>query len=186
MSNYVDTITVGGTDYPVNIPNGVKFRNPTSITPETNPVIRKNDLAQSLSSNPDVPPSSNAVKMVTDALSSDLSNYSFTAPTSYTGSKCSIYQNSHYTQSYIQRLGRFVYVNITVECNTSFTGSNPICSLPAPRDFTTLNIPQWGCWDGSQYNVESVLQSGILYMYNGVQGRKYTLNTMYIANDIPS
>lgn len=74
MSNYVDTITVGGTDYPVNIPNGVKFRNPTSITPETNPVIRKNDLAQSLSSNPDVPPSSNAVKTVTDALSSDLAS----------------------------------------------------------------------------------------------------------------
>ena len=74
MNDYVDTVTVGGTDYPVNIPNGVKFRNPTSITPETNPVIRKNDLIQTLNTSQTAPPSSNAVKTVTDALSSQLTN----------------------------------------------------------------------------------------------------------------
>ena len=56
--------------------NNVTFRDPSSITPDTNPVIRKNDLAQSLSTSQAVPPSSNAVKTVTDALSSDkLNNY---------------------------------------------------------------------------------------------------------------
>ena len=51
------------------IENVVKFRSPTSITTETNPIIRKSDLVQSLSTSQDVPPSSNAVKTVTDTIS---------------------------------------------------------------------------------------------------------------------
>ena len=41
---------------------GVKFRDPTSITTESNPIIRKGDLTQTITTSQDVPPSSNAVK----------------------------------------------------------------------------------------------------------------------------
>ena len=69
MSNYVDQVQVGGTDYPIKVPNGVTYRNPSAMTPSTNPLIRRNDLVQTLSNDEDNPPSSKAVKTVTDGLS---------------------------------------------------------------------------------------------------------------------
>jgi hypothetical protein len=75
MSNYVDTIQLeGGTDYPIKVPNGVTYRNPSAMTPSQNPLLRRNDLVQNLSDDEDNPPSSKAVKTVTDGLNSQLTS----------------------------------------------------------------------------------------------------------------
>ena len=56
MSNYVDQVQVGGTDYNIKVPNGVTYRNPSSMTPSENPLIRRNDLVQTLNTDQTNPP----------------------------------------------------------------------------------------------------------------------------------
>lgn len=117
-------------------------------------------------------------------LSSDLSSHSWTPISAISGGKYDIVQNAHYTQSYIQRYGHLVLVEAVVTCNTSHSGSTPVFYVPAPMDFTTIHIPKF--METPTSGIDSLLQNGIIYAYNGVAGKSYSISFMYIANSIPS
>lgn len=134
MSNYVDKVQVDGSDYNIKVTNGVTFRNPTSITPETNPVIRKNDLIQTLNTSQTAPPSSKAVKDVTDALSSHLvyNSWHTSLPSAQSGGD----------DMYVYKWGRMAYfaLNSIKGLGTSRVQLGNIASGFRPAVNVALNV----------------------------------------------
>lgn len=118
------------------------------------------------------------------SLTSELASHSWTPISAIPGGKYNIVQNAHYTQSYIQQYGHLVLVDAVVTCNTSHSGSTPVFYVPALMDFTTIHIPKF--IETPTSGIDSLLQSGIVYAYNGVAGKSYSISFMYIANSIPS